>query len=68
MQEHAKLPKVFVHDPPLAGFAQLSVPSAHSSMSVVPMHCGLMKSYFKNAVSLKIKTVVRFERIRSNIL
>jgi len=44
-QEHVKLPKVFVHDPPLAGFAQLSVPSAHSSMSVVSIHRGSIKSY-----------------------
>ena len=34
MQEHIKLPTLFVHDPPLARLAQLSMPNAHSSISV----------------------------------
>jgi len=47
VQEHAKAPTMFVHDPPAPGFAQLSMPNTHSSISVVPINGGSSKVTFK---------------------
>ena len=47
VQEHEKLPTMLVHDPPVPGFAQLSMPNAHSSISVIPINGRTSKVIFK---------------------
>jgi len=51
MQEHLKLPTLFVHDPPLARLAQLSMPNAHSSISAVPINDGKIKWGFQKILN-----------------